>query len=61
MAGACPGRAACAADLDCFSDMHELPVLELISATHIIADLAIEGASVAHDDLASTHLRSSGW
>jgi len=34
------------------SDMHQLPVLEILSATHLVADLAIEGAEVVHDYLA---------
>lgn len=47
------GRASLQLNPHCFSDMHELPVLEVLSAVHFVADLSIENREVVHDYLAS--------
>nr|WP_260524949.1 acetoacetate decarboxylase family protein [Pseudomonas sp. MWU16-30317] len=47
------GRASLLLNPHCFSDMHELPVMEVLSAVHFVADLSIENGEVVHNDLAS--------
>jgi acetoacetate decarboxylase len=37
----------------CFAQVAKLPVLEIVSAIHILADLAIAGGEVVHDYLSS--------
>lgn len=46
------GRASLELHPHCFSDMHELPILEVLSAVHFVADLSIENGEVVHDYLA---------
>ena len=40
----------------CFAQVARLPVLEVVSAIHILADLSIAGGEVVHDYLASRAL-----
>ena len=49
--GAWTGPASLELHPHCFAPVAKLPVLEVLSATHVIADLAIAGGEVVHDYL----------
>jgi acetoacetate decarboxylase len=51
--GAWAGPASLELHPHCFAPVARLPVLEVLSATHLIADLTIAGGEVVHDYLAT--------
>ena len=51
--GAWTGPASLELHPHCFAPVAKLPVLELLSAVHLVADLTLAGGEVVHDYLAS--------
>ena len=51
MKGAWSGPASLELHLHCFAPVSRLPVLEVISALHILCDLSIAAGEVVHDYL----------
>jgi acetoacetate decarboxylase len=53
--GAWTGPASLELHPHCFAPVAKLPVLEVLSATHLLTDLSIAGGEVVHDYLASSN------
>ncbi|TXI01340.1 MAG: acetoacetate decarboxylase [Rhizobium sp.] len=59
--GAWTGPASLELHPHCFAPVARLPVLEVVSAMHLITDLTIAGGEVVHDYLAATQTHSSSY